>query len=361
MTKDAVGHLTINLNALRENYDILKNKAHGKEIAAAVKANAYGLGAIEITKALLKKGCKTFFVANPDEAIELRNSIKEDYTLYSFSGFNTHTLNTYIHHQISPILTDISQFALYKQNERLPSCALHFDTGMNRLGLTKEEFHEIKNNPELTYNIDIALILSHFSSADEPEKTESHKQYQRFKEITEHFPHIKNSLCNSSGIFLHNDYHFDLLRPGIALYGGNPVPLQQNPMSPVIELTAPIAKILTAKKGSTAGYNQTYKFEKDTELAIINIGYADGLPRTLSNNTSFYYKDYPCPVRGRISMDLTIIDISAIPKKNAPIIGDHIEIIGKNNSLDTLAKNAGTISYEILTSLGQRYKRTYID
>jgi alanine racemase len=202
--------------------------------------------------------------------------------------------------------------------------------------------------------------MSHFASADEQDQELTQIQHQRFEGITKYFPDTPKSLANSSGLFRSKDYHYDMVRPGYALYGGNPTPETTNPMHNVVSLESRILQIRTCKKGETIGYGASYTFDKDTTTATLALGYADGFFRAHSNKAKLYYNNQPCPVIGRVSMDLVTIDISNITGK-PPIQGDAVEILGANQSVDDLAISAGTIGYEILTSLGARYKREYID
>jgi len=225
--------------------------------------------------------------------------------------------------------------------------------------LEDHEIKEILKNPQATEGINILCIMSHFTSSEEWESDSCARQYEAFSAVSMNFPGIPRSFCNSSGIFRDPAYHMDLVRPGMALYGLNPTPDQKTPMHPVIKLEAPVMQIRTAQKGDTCGYNETYRFNEEARLAVVSIGYADGLLRALSNEGAFYWKEYKLPVRGRISMDLTICDLSSVPENEYPAPGDLLEVIGTHQSADTLADAAKTIGYEILTSLGTRYHRQY--
>lgn len=351
----AVGDLTINLASLRENYRRIDSlTAVNCETACAVKANAYGLGMVELSKALHQAGARSFFVATLQEGVDLRK-ILPDAIIYVLNGFWSQEVSQYRHHHLIPVLNSPDDIAAIKNEGDLP-CALHFDTGMNRLGLTLSEAENVN-----TEGLNIVLVMSHFSSSDDAQSGHTQRQFELFSQIRARYKNVKASLCNSSGVFRGAEKHFDLTRPGLALYGGNPTPETKNPMLPVVSLNAPVLQIHHVKKGETAGYNQTYRFEDDANVAVIGAGYADGLLRSLSNCGVFYWKSYALPIRGRVSMDLVICDLSAVPESEYPVLYDMVEIIGVHQSIDDIAKSANTISYEIITSLGYRYSRSYID
>lgn len=208
--------------------------------------------------------------------------------------------------------------------------------------------------------INVAGILSHFACADEKDHAMNETQYEVFEKIAKHFPNAEKTLCNSSGIFRNSKYHYDIVRPGMALWGLNPTPEIKNPMQPVASLTAPVVRVRLVYKGATVGYNATYKFDKDTWIATLSAGYADGIFWNLGNKGALYWKGYKCPIRGRVSMDLTTVDLSEVPEGQRPKPGDALEIIGEHQQADDLAKAAGTIGYAVLTRLGNRYERKYI-
>lgn len=357
----AVGELTINLGALRENYRVLDSLSGNTcETACAVKADAYGLGMAKVAPALWNTGAKSFFVAALQEGIDLR-VLLPDATIYVLNGFWPQEAAQYKIHRLIPVLNSLDDIAAAQRNGEKTACALHFDTGMNRLGLTKTETQKIIENRALLEGLGIVLVMSHFSSSDEINHPSLARQTKAFAEIRKYFPHVKASLCNSGGIFHAKDAHLDMTRLGLALYGGNPTPETQNPMRPVVQLYVPVLQIHEVKKGETAGYNETYRFHENSNVVVIGAGYADGLFRTLSNRGHFYWKEYALPIRGRVSMDLVICDLENIPAHDYPKPYDMIEIIGKHQNIDDLAKAAGTIPYEIITSLGARYRRSYID
>lgn len=356
--------LTISLLSLRRNYRLLKNMANsGARAGAAVKANAYGLGAAEVSKALFAEGCRDFFVFTPEEGIALRRVLSAA-AIYVLRGFQDDMAEEYPSHDLIPVLGSLSQIDAYKnlaarENKKLPAF-LDFNTGMNRMGLQNVEAEKLAADPSLLQGIDVKCIMSHFACADEPGHPMNESQYENFRLIAKNFPLAEKSLANSSGIIRDRKYHFDLLRPGIALYGGNPAPETKNPMEPVVSLYAPVIRTRAVGKGEGVGYNATYVFNVEGCVATVAAGYADGFPRSLSNKGALCWKDYRCPIRGRVSMDLVTVDLSAVPESERPRPGEMMEILGPHQDIEALAKDAGTISYEILTSLGNRYRREYV-
>jgi len=384
------GELTINLGALLRNYKTLDAlSAPERETACVVKADAYGLKVGKCAPVLYEAGARTFFVATTSEAIELRGVIPDDSNIYVLGGLGAGegNLELDVRHNVIPVLNSLAEIKCAhkmsalraaKQIERSTEStndnlfaskkvpvALHFDTGMNRLGLGEDEANVLFQDPSILKGLNVRLVISHFASSEEADNPDNRAQLERFNAVKSRIaplcPEARFSLANSGGFFLGEDYHFDMTRAGVALYGAHPTSsLSDNPMEPIISLNVPVLQVRTAKKGEGAGYNSTYRFEQDTDLAIVSIGYADGLPRSLSNEGVFYCRGYALPIRGRVSMDSVICDLGGVPKDQHPSLGDMVEVIGESQSLDALAKSAGTISYEILTSLGARYKRNYI-
>lgn len=357
----ASSHLTIDLNALADNYRQFQAVANEVcAIAGVIKANAYGLGAEQVFHKLKCLDCPQFFVATLDEALTLR-AIDKTTPIAVLGGLFTGAENAYIEHNITPVLNspfDIENWVLCARNndKKLPAF-IHFDTGMNRLGLSADEAERLINDQTALNSLDVQLIMSHFVCADDRKDPLTQVQADRFAAIAAHFPNAQKSLANSPGLYADNAYHYDIARPGYALYGGNPTPHLKNPMQPVVHLKSRVLQIRAAKKGESAGYAASYVFEKDTKIATIALGYADGFLRSGSNKAKLYCHDKPCDVLGRVSMDLISIDVDHIEGIKQ---GDWVEVLGHNQGVDELAKAAGTIGYEILTNLGARYKRHYI-
>lgn len=356
------GELTINLKNLQDNYKALDLlSAPSCETAAVVKADAYGLGVSNIAPALYEVGARTFFVATLDEGIELRG-ILPDVRIFILNGFWVPESHAYAEHNLVPILNSLYEINAYKSFARekgmVMPALLHFDIGMNRLGIPSEELEKIYS---MDFDgLDILYVMGHLSSSEEPENPHNEIQRKRFEEIAAHFPGVKKCLSNSGGIFLGQSYHYDLTRPGICLYGGCAREEMKKAIRSVVSLEVPVLQVHEGKKGEATGYNETYRIKEKTSLVILPIGYADGFLRYLGNDRCLYFRGKKIPIRGRVSMDLLICDLKAISEDEGPEIGDMIEVIGEHQTLDQLAADAGTISYEILTNLGKRYNRSII-
>ncbi len=306
------------------------------------------MGAIEVTKALIEEGCKHFFVAHISEAIELREVYK-DISIYVFHGVNQSDYKEFLAYKITPVINDFYQLEIWRKSGE--ACVIHFDTGMNRLGFSIHDSEKI-NYPN------VEIIMSHMVSADEPNNQLNQKQLERFTYASHNFPLAKKSLANSSSVFLGADYHFDILRPGIALYGANPTDSDINPMLPVAKVYAKILQIRTTEEDGTVGYNATYPVKKGTKLATIGYGYADGLPWILAGNMDVFISNHKAKVLGRITMDLIVADVSNVPDNLLYPLAD-VEIIGENQSVEIISERAKTIEYEIFTSFGRRFNRIY--
>ncbi len=359
------GELTIDLAAIRRNYHILDEKVGARcVVAPSVKANAYGLGAAHVVPALYEAGARAFFVATIEEGVALR-AVAPDANICILNGFAPRASGEYRAHNLTPVLNSLHDIAAYQdyatQGGGACSAVLHFDTGMNRLGISSDEAETLFDDQSILAGLDVQCVMSHFSSSEDTKTPINAQQFARFQTIMAHFSDTQFSMCNSGGVFLSPDYHLDLVRPGIALYGGNPTDgLDENPMNPVVSLNVPVLQIHAVKKGETAGYNGTHRFHKNGHVAIMSIGYADGLFRALSNSGALYWQGCKMPICGRVSMDLVVCDLSAVPEDQYPNIGDRAEVIGVHQTIDDLAHSAGTISYEILTALGARYRRVYL-
>ena len=349
-----MAHLTIDIAAIIHNYKLIQDKIGSDcEAAAVVKADCYGCGMAAIAPALCKAGARSFFVATLDEALELRELLGTKPVIASLGGFDEKDANDYAAQHITPILNTAYQVKAYaKTSHDLAAPILHIDTGMNRLGVHVDQVENL-------VDINPSIVMSHFACADEDVEM-NELQYEAFIKAASRYPEAGKSLSNSFGIFRNDKYHFNVVRPGMALYGLNPRPDHQNPMKPAVNLKVPVLQVETVGKGQTIGYGATHRFENKATVATIGVGYADGVFRSLGNKGQLFWKGYACPIRGRISMDLTCVDLSEIPEADHPKSGDMMELIGPNQSADDLAVDAGTIGYEILTALGQRYKRQYI-
>jgi alanine racemase len=358
--------LSIDLSALQHNYKTLAKKAGRAACGAAIKGNAYGLGIEPVSKALWDAGCKDYFVARPKEGEELRGLLPEA-TIYVLDGLFPGQAEFYAINKLRPALIALDEAqewaAFGRQYGGALPCALHVDTGINRLGFSMAQFHALTLDKFLMQGLNVSLLMSHLACADSPDHPLNEKQRQRFSVVKAAMPEVQASLANSSGIYLAKAYAHDLVRPGIALYGGNPISPQKNPMRPVAHLEGSIIQLRDVKKGETVGYSATWKAPRDSRIAILGAGYKDGVPRHLSSKQ----KDGPahvwvagkrCPIIGRVSMDMMGVDVTDI-KPSLLQKGARAEIFGKRISIDEAAGFAGTISYELLTRLGSRYARVY--
>ncbi len=358
--------LTVDLSALAENYRILRAKTTtGCRTAAMVKADGYGLGAAAVSTRLYDEDCRDFFVATLDESLSLRKNLsaggRSDAFIGMLGGVIPEACADYEALEITPVLNSLHDIEVWrahaqKAGKRLPA-VLHIDTGMNRLGLRPEEARTLASDKSARDGIDLKLIMSHFACSDEKDHPMNEAQAQKFAQTAALFPGVPKSLANSSGVFRSSAYHHDMIRPGMALYGLNPVPELKNPMRPVAYLNARILQMRPVKAEETVGYSATHTFKRDSMIATLSVGYADGFLRSSSGRAVFYYKGAACPLRGRVSMDLVTVETGHLAQQPQP--GDVMEILGEHQDADTLAATAGTIGYEILTSLGPRYYRVY--
>ncbi|MBV7520925.1 alanine racemase [Ensifer sp. ENS12] len=361
-TGGASGYLTIDLGAIARNYEKLAAEVAPARAAAVVKADAYGLGANRVAARLYEHGCRHFFVAQFVEALRLQPSLAADATVYVLNGLQPGNETDCAEHRIVPVINSLEQLQRWSETAKalggkLPA-ALQFDTGMSRLGVPPAERAAAASLLAASGSIDVQFIMSHLASADEAESEQNGNQLAEMNRITAEFPEFDLCFANSGGIFLGRPYHGVLARPGIALYGGAPTANQPNPMEPVLRLDVAVVQTRTVPAGARVGYSGTHIAAGETRLATIAAGYADGLPRSLSGRGAVYCDGIRLPIVGRVSMDSITIDISALPDGRLHL-GSLVEVLGSNQALEDLARDAGTISYEILTGLGQRYERQY--
>jgi alanine racemase len=358
--------LTIDLDALQANYRRLKQELGGVACAAAIKADAYGLGMGRVAPALSAEGVRSFFVALPDEAIALRADLAEvlpEAEIFVLGGPMRGAEADYLAHGLIPVLNslgDLDHWRAVAAREGLPlPAALHVDTGMSRLGLPRDELDALAEDHDRFAGLDLRYVMSHLACADEAAHPMNAEQLAGFRAALGRLPRALASLANSSGIFLGPDYHFDLGRPGAALYGVNPTPGSPNPMSQVVRLQGKILQVRDIDAPQCVGYGATHRVSGPTRLATVAAGYADGYLRALSNRGAGHISGIQVPVVGRVSMDLITFDLSAVPAEMARP-GATIDLLGPDLGVDELGRRAGTIGYEILTALGRRYHRTYL-
>lgn len=345
--------LYIDLNAIKRNWQNLAARSQAT-CAAVIKADAYGLGMQKIALALHQVGCNKFFVATLAQAAALREMCPQA-DIYVLHGEGP--VDDFLHHRLTPVLSAQAQVEGWLQKSDVPF-AVHVDTAMNRLGLTATEFEQLVQNE--AFKGRLCLLISHLACADAPDHPLNTTQLARFEKICALAPGVPASLCNSSGIFLGEGYHFDLLRPGVALYGLNPTPAQANPMAPVVRLEAPILALRQVKKGETISYGAAFSAPKDMTVAVVEAGYAHGFMRSLSDKAMAAVGTHAAPAVGRITMDLSMFDVSDVPVDILAKARILTLMGGAADDADTLAAKAGTIGYEILTSLGAGCTRVYI-
>ncbi len=355
--------LTVDLDAILSNWRQIHTQIGPAVTAAAVvKADAYGLGTDRVAPVLAAAGCRVFFVATIDEGVHLRRVVP-DGDIFVLCGPLPGAEGELSAHRLTPVLNSLAQLALWrahaaKRGERL-AASLHFDTGMTRLGLDAKEAGRLAADASLLVGLRPVLALSHLACADEAGHAMSPEQRDRFMALTAPFAHWPRSLSASSGLFLGRDYHFDLVRPGAALYGLNPRPGRPNPMIPVVGLAGKILQVRDVDTPMTVGYGATHCITGPGRIATVAVGYADGWFRSLGNRGHGVIGGERVPVVGRISMDLTTFDVSRLPPAVA-VPGALIELIGPGHDTDAVAAEAGTIGYEILTALGRRFARHYV-
>jgi alanine racemase len=363
---DARAVLTINLAALRANWATLNTAAGSAVCAAVIKADAYGLGIDQLARALRDEGCETFFVATLSEARRVR-SVQPGAAIYVLDGLLPGAAPVYAGFDLRPCLSslaEIEEWAAYCQaTGRRLRAAVHIDTGMNRLGLSADDVEALAAHCEIFTHFEMALVMSHLACADEPDHPMNETQRTLFDTLRAKLPSAPASLANSGGVFLGKPYHYDLVRPGIAMYGGRAFIDAPNPMRWVVKLQARILQVREAAAGDTVGYGASFTLERPTRLATLACGYADGFLRALSGTDAKpgpvgFIGEHPVPIVGRVSMDLITVDVTDVPENQAAR-GAWVEVLGAHTTIDDLTDRAGTIGYELLTRLGRRVHRVY--
>jgi alanine racemase len=360
--------LAIDLGAIVANWKLLSAHADPVNCGAVVKANAYGLGDRRVVQSLLRAGCRQFFVAHVEEGATLKEGLgtawPQNASLHVLHGPDPGTEATCFAYGLTPVLNSLSQVnrwqdMAYSKGRTLPA-AIQVDTGMARLGLAEKPFMQLMSEPQGLQGISPTLIMSHLASAEEPDNPVNENQLNRFKRLRQLLPGAAGCLANSSGIFLGRDYHFDLVRPGAALYGITPVVGQANPMRQVIQVQAQLIQWRSIEAGEGVGYNHTWVAERPARIGTVAIGYADGLLRSASNRAQLRLGSVTVPLIGRVSMDTVTVDLTNVPD-HLLTAGAMLSVIDDEQRIDTLALQAGTNAYEILTSLGSRFHRNYLN
>ena len=340
--------LRINLTAISENWKQLHQLSKSTvRTAAVVKANAYGLGIKPIAEHLFITGVKTFFVSTADEAVQLRQILPQPVDIYYLNGYSNGDLDAVTEYGIMPVLNSLDQIYNFNAQTSEKKAALQIEVGMNRLGISGADL--LKSKLALG-SINLNLVMGHLSSADEVTSPQNTVQFKLYSKLSNIFPGVVKSLAATGGILLGKKYHFDLTRPGIGIFGGKPLHRVKN----VVRVDLPVLQVKEVNKNEGIGYNHTFITSTPKKIAIVASGYADGLFRQLSNNGALYAEATRCEILGRVSMDLITVDVSAL--KDVPTT---LSVLNDKQTIDDLAKQASTIGYEILTSLGSRYKRVY--
>ncbi|OLP58774.1 alanine racemase [Xaviernesmea oryzae] len=362
---------TIDLGALRDNWLTMRRLSGSARTAAVVKANAYGLGIEAVAETLYAAGARDFFVANAEEGAELR-PFAPDARIFVLAGLWPGIESVFLDYGLVPVINSEEQLAFFMgllaEHGEYP-CALHVDTGMNRLGLSLPEALALADDPSRPASFSPVLVMSHLACADTPDHPLNGRQLDAFRQVSKAFEGVDASLANSAGVHLGTEYHFDLTRPGIATYGGQAVNGVANTMAPVVTAEARILQVREARAGETASYGAAAMLTRDSRIAIVGAGYSDGyhrggsgagvpLRQSLPKGAQGFLRGCRVPQLGRITMDLTLFDVTDVPGAKA---GDYIELFGPNLSITEAAAAAGTIDYELLTSLGHRYDRLYLD
>lgn len=355
--------LTVRLAALAENFRSAQRLAGPAVVAGVVKEDAYGTGLTPAAHTLAMAGCDTFFVARLQEGMALRVLVPQA-RIFVLDGAQPDMVPALISHNLTPVLNSLAEIAAWSAAARSTKtqldAAVHIDTGMNRLGLPASELATLAaDRGRFLAGLRVVLWVSHLACSDEPDAKMNKFQLERFRTALAMLPEAPASLAASGGILLGKEYLFDMVRPGVALYGGNPQPGFANPFAPVVRLTARIMQVRVAEKGETVGYGATYRLKRRSVLATAALGYGDGIFRSLSNSGFVALNGTRAPIVGRVSMDLFTFDLTDVTGPVAT--GSDVELFGDTISLEEIAAAANTISYEILTSLSRRAKRRYED
>ncbi|MFA3915880.1 alanine racemase [Ruegeria hyattellae] len=342
----STSHLTIDLTALADNWKALDAR-NTSETGAVVKADGYGLGAGRAASALAEAGARQFFVAVAEEGAAVRKAVGDGPVISVFSGHMSGDAPLLRDHKLVPMINSVEQMLRHARELGGHPFGIQLDTGMNRLGLEPHEWAALR---DVALRQGPTLIMSHLACADEPHHEMNAQQLRVFREMTDGLQ-VPRSLAATGGLLLGPDYHFDLCRPGVGLYGGEPF----DEAKAVVTLDLPVIQVRSVEQGETVGYGNTWVAPRKSRIATVAAGYADGLHRALGAGIDLFHGTQTCPVIGRVSMDLITVDITDLEK--AP---ESLQILNRMQTVDDLAEAAGTIGYEILTSLGNRYRRSYV-
>ncbi len=358
--------LRVDLAALADNYRMFAAEAAPSACAAAVKGDAYGLGLAPVAKCLWGAGCRTYFVALTQEGLDLR-ALLPDAVIYVLNGLFPGAAETLSGANLRPVLSsleEVDEWAAWcsRKGARLPA-ALHVESGINRLGLTAADVEVLAGQTEKLKAFELTLVMSHLSTADQPDAPANRTQVERFDALRALLPEAPASLANSPGSLNGPDYRYDMVRVGVGLYGGEPFASGPSRVRPVVRLVSRLAQVRTLAAGEHVGYGGTWSATRPSKIAVIPLGYKDGYPRCLSSDPEkpdawVSIGPHRAPVVGRVSMDMITVDVTDLPD-GAAVRGAEVEIFGTNPTVNELAARAGTISYEIFTGLGSRFARVY--
>jgi alanine racemase len=364
----ATGTITIDLAAIAGNWQALAAKVRPAQCGAVVKANAYGLGADRVIPALRRVGCTTFFIATPDEAESARR-LALNAEIFALDGLVGSSAAAFARHAVKPVLSTLDDVIAWSalcqaRGETLPA-ALHIDTGLNRLGLPVRDVRRLAGDRSLMTGFSFDLVMSHLASADNPRDPKNRDQLVAFETLTALFPGVRRSLAASDGLMLGPSYHFDVVRPGYALYGGQASQIAPAPVKSAVTVAARILAVADVAPGETVGYSATWRAKRPSRIATIAAGYADGIPRTASAPDGrpgghVEIAGHTAPIVGRVSMDLVTVDVTDLPE-DAARPGEFATLIGGGLTVEDAGFSAGTIGYEMLTRLGPRFTRLYVE
>ena len=342
----STAQLTINLDTLTHNWRALDAKTD-VESGVVVKADAYGLGAQPVARSLAEEGVRKFFVAASEEGATVREAIGPGPLIAVFSGHMEGDADLLCNHDLTPLINSPEQFNRHLQTLPSHRFGIQLDSGMNRLGMEPADWTELRHK---ALELDPLMVTSHLACADEPEHPMNRQQLNTFKQMTDGVV-VPRSLAATGGTLLGPEFHFDICRLGIGIYGGMPFA----EALPVVTVDLPVIQVRDIEVGETVGYGNSWKALRPSKIATVAAGYADGLQRAISGGINTFAGNQPCPVVGRISMDLITVDVTDLPYKP-----ERLQILNRHQTIDDLAEVAGTIGYEILTSLGSRYLRGYV-
>ncbi len=363
----AAATLTVDLDAVAANYRLLVERMGGKPVAAVVKANAYGLGAAQVAPVLWRAGCRLFFTAQLAEALALRPVLPPSADIAVLNGLAAGEAELFAAERLWPVLNDLAQLERWRaycaEHEAAGPAVLHIDTGMSRLGLEPTELERLAASPDLLRGVDLRLVMSHMACADTPAHPKNREQLAAFRAalagLEAPLAGVPRSLAASSALFLGPEFRFDVGRPGAAIYGLKPQEDTPNPLRCTVRLTARILQVRRVDSPMTVGYGAAHSVPGPGTIATVGVGYADGFLRSAGGRSVAGLGGHRVPLVGRISMDLITLDVSDVPTHLVHPDAT-VELIGEAFPPDDLASAAGTIGYEILTSLGARYTRRYV-